>query len=354
MKSVSPKIRPYCIDDGGNDFRLFVGVGHGFLVTTIYTVEVSSKEFRGSFFIFNGVLRSIGLILVFCTGALIPWYQVAYFAPLFPLVAFILLFNSPESPVYLVSQGKLEEAEASLGKLKHKDYDIKREIKNITDGLEEQKKSHNGEISNLYILRNIDKYPEIYKPFLIVLILSIVQQFTGATVFRGFVVKIFGKVFLKPMDNTFHTLSNGSYNCDSEEVPTISHLANVSAILLAVVRLIASLIASLLLVEIPRRNLYAASAVGTVLSLALFATTLLISDHAVPWKLENAEDLLNWSSVVSACVLVFSVNLGVQQMPLLMSSELFPAEVRALCKVKLSRVQYCYRSKLNNNKITLK
>jgi facilitated trehalose transporter len=316
-----------------NSFRLFVGVGHGFLVTTIYTVEVSSKEFRGSFSIFEGVLRSIGLILVFCFGALIPWYQIAYFAPVFPLLAFLLLLNSPESPVFLVSCGKIEEAEASIGKLKHKDYAIKREIENISFGLEEQKQSHNGEASKLDILRNIGKYPEIYKPFLIVMILSIVQQFSGATVIRGFVVKIFGKVFLKPGDNTLQTNKNGTYDCGTEEVPMISRLANLSAILIAVVRLFASLILAKLLVKIPRRSLYAASAVGTVLSLAFFATTLLISDHAVPWQLENSEDLLNWSSVMSACLLVFSVNMGVQPMPLLMSSELFPAEVRALCKV---------------------
>ena len=43
--------------------------------------------------------------------------------------------------------------------------------------------------------------------------------------------------------------------------------------------------------------------------------------------------IFDWSSVVFGCILVFCVNLGVQPMANLMTSELFPAEVRALCKV---------------------
>ena len=43
--------------------------------------------------------------------------------------------------------------------------------------------------------------------------------------------------------------------------------------------------------------------------------------------------VLKWASLVSACLLVFSVQLGVQTLPLLLSGELFPADVRASCKV---------------------
>ena len=38
------------------------------------------------------------------------------------------------------------------------------------------------------------------------------------------------------------------------------------------------------------------------------------------------------SSPASACLLVFSVQLGVQTLPMLLSGELFPSEVRAFCK----------------------
>ena len=262
-------------------------------------------------------------------GAFLPWYEIAYFAPVFPLFALLLLLKSPESPVYLIQKGKFEDAEIALTKLKHDEYDVAEEIKLISEGLVKNKKTKYGTV-----VEKIDKHPEIKKPFVIVMLLALLQQFSGASVIRGYVVKFFGKVFFKPGQNLCSM--NMTNFCKCEHIPTVSQSANIAAIIIALVRLLSSLILARLLVKFPRRTLYSLSAAGTVFSLAMFATILFISDHLNSWHLESSEDLLNWSSVVSACVLVFSSNLGVQPMHLLMSSELFPAEVRALCKVYYS------------------
>lgn len=37
--------------------RIFVGVGHALLTTTVYTVEIASKEMRGTYSVFESVLR---------------------------------------------------------------------------------------------------------------------------------------------------------------------------------------------------------------------------------------------------------------------------------------------------------
>ena len=37
--------------------RILAGAGYGFLATTVYTVEVVSKEARGSILVFAGVTR---------------------------------------------------------------------------------------------------------------------------------------------------------------------------------------------------------------------------------------------------------------------------------------------------------
>merc|ERR1711936_1528772 len=42
--------------------------------------------------------------------------------------------------------------------------------------------------------------------------------------------------------------------------------------------------------------------------------------------------ILQVASLLSSCFLVISVQLGVQTLPLLLSGELFPADVRATCK----------------------
>ena len=44
--------------------------------------------------------------------------------------------------------------------------------------------------------------------------------------------------------------------------------------------------------------------------------------------------LSRWLTVVSACFLMGSVQLGVQTLPYLYSGELFPSDIRAICKVR--------------------
>ena len=113
----------------------------------------------------------------------------------------------------------------------------------------------------------------------------------------------------------------------------MSTSAYISAIIIGLIRLVASLCLTYLMVHFGRRSLYLASALGTILSLATFSTILLLSEHLSDWELGIPQTALSWLSLVSACCLVFSVNLGVQPMPLLMSSELYPSDLRAFCKV---------------------
>ena len=182
-------------------------------------------------------------------------------------------------------------------------------------------------------VQNIHRHPEVYKPFLIILLLSIAQQFSGATILRGYIVKIFGSVFSPKISELITHNQTHLCTCDCAGGPPLSSSAYFSAIFIGIVRLLASLSLTSLLVKFKRRNLYLFSAIATVLALCSFATSLLLGHHIVHWSLENFQEVINWSSVICACILVFSVNLSVQPMPLLMSSELFPADIRAICKV---------------------
>ena len=71
--------------------------------------------------------------------------------------------------------------------------------------------------------------------------------------------------------------------------------------------------------------MYLTSALASVLSLALFSTSLLLGGED--------EAGLPWLALAAASCFVFAVNLGVQPLPILMASELYPAEHRAFCKV---------------------
>ena len=154
--------------------RACVGTGNGLLSTTIYTAEVTSKELRGSFSVFEGVTRSMGMITIYAFGAVMSWNHVAFAGIIFPIIGFLLLFNSPESPIFLVSEGEIEKAKESLKKLKTI-KNVSEEVENIVNEVKISKEMSSGKNkSSWQYIKNIKKHPSVYKPFLIVFLLRCV------------------------------------------------------------------------------------------------------------------------------------------------------------------------------------
>ena len=153
--------------DRNANTRLLVGVGNGFLSTSVYTVEIVKAELRGSFSVFEGVSRSVGIICMYVLGMFIFWHQIAFVGLIFPLMALILLcIISPESPVYHGSKDNLEEAENSLRRLNDDSNDVMKYLKDILENIQKHEKESN--IYNKGFIMNIYHRPDIYKPFLIV------------------------------------------------------------------------------------------------------------------------------------------------------------------------------------------
>ena len=72
------------------------------------------------------------------------------------------------------------------------------------------------------------------------------------------------------------------------------------------------------------------SGILTVISLFSFATCNLIRHEKIGSK--ELQAAMKWGSLVSSSFLVFSVQLGVQTMPNLLSGVFFPADVRSKLK----------------------
>ena len=109
-------------------------------------------------------------------------------------------------------QGLLPAARSSLLRLHGHDFDADEKIQSIEESLLRKKlkdKLKNAQNEDQSRTRTIAekikeavaknlvhfKRPEVLKPFLIILLLSVIQQFSGMSVLRGYVVKIFGKIF---------------------------------------------------------------------------------------------------------------------------------------------------------------
>jgi len=313
--------------------RILVGVSNGIVSTSIFTVEICSPELRGTFSMLESVLRCAGSLLVLSLGTQLRWWQISCLCPLVPLLALLLSLCPlvPESPVFSIKKGKFEEAEQSLLKVFGPDYDAKQDVINISDNLQHLRR--NKQRKSDY-MRNIRSYPEVYKPFLIIVFVSVVQQFSGVSVIRAYSVAIFDTVF----SNTTSYTNSSMMKVEGEVCHHTSSMAYISAIVIGLCRLVASLTLARILMTFSRRTMYFTSLVLTIICLNLFSTfSYLISTSSD--LVENVFSL-QVASLLSSCLLVISVQLGVQTLPLLLSGELFPADVRATCK-GLTRAVTC-------------
>ena len=304
--------------------RLLVGISHAFVTTTVFTVEISSRDMRGTYSLWEAVLRSCGCLAVYVMALFMRWPKIALFAPIIPALALVWgIVFVPESPIHLIRQNKESKAEDTLKRLYGPGYKVKEEVDIIQHNLKELETKRKG------VWKDLTSRPEVYKPFFIILLLSAIQQSSGMSVLRGYVVKIFDEVF---SDNTNGTISvdiNNS-NC-TEDIgeESTSDYAYISAIIIAIVRLFSSLLLSKLLTRYKRRSMYFISAGLTVTALIGFATCVHFIEII---QEETILTILQWASLASACALVFAVQLGVQTLPSLLSGELFTADVRPIYK----------------------
>ena len=126
----------------------------------------------------------MGMLLVYMLGAILKnnWRMVAGISTAVPIISVLAIwFLVPESPVWLASQGRLEEAEATMRKIRNLGptdklpEDMQEELDNIL------KTKNNSDITHknswMDTLRFLKK-PEAYKPLIIMNCFFFFQQFS--------------------------------------------------------------------------------------------------------------------------------------------------------------------------------
>ncbi|KAJ8730224.1 hypothetical protein PYW07_017262 [Mythimna separata] len=99
--------------------RFLWGVGTGMIATVsaIYLAEVSDTEVRGSVTSSYRYMRSFGSFLIMLVGPFVSYNTINYLFLVLPVCYFIACCFVPESPYYLLKEGKFEPAKASLVRL---------------------------------------------------------------------------------------------------------------------------------------------------------------------------------------------------------------------------------------------
>lgn len=173
--------------------RIFTGIACaiGTSPAVVYITEVARADLRGSLISSGPSIASLGMVFTYIGGALLSWRAVAWIAIVFTILPTILItFYVPESPVYLVSRGRIEDAAKSLKFLYSRypqpentleslaDMHLRVLIRDNEKRIAEKMKNLNSDGSQKSKWAGFMK-PTGYKPLTILFFLFLIQQFSG-------------------------------------------------------------------------------------------------------------------------------------------------------------------------------
>lgn len=156
--------------------RLLTGISAGTTLPSaqIYVSECSDPKIRGVIGSFPSVAMSLGVLLSYISGKFVAWNILAWISCGFNVISFLALIFLPDSPVWLKSKKRLEEASDSKNWLRLEGLNLKiDENENIKTG------------------RNIFMTRAVLMPLGIGLALMAIQQLSGIDAIIFFTVEIF-------------------------------------------------------------------------------------------------------------------------------------------------------------------
>lgn len=82
--------------------------GGVFIVIPMYVKEISQDDIRGKLGSLIVLFQNIGIFIMYAIGAYVEYYTVMYISLALPLIVGLLMIKAPQSPLFLVKQGKIE------------------------------------------------------------------------------------------------------------------------------------------------------------------------------------------------------------------------------------------------------
>ena len=119
--------------------RLLYGFSSGAfgLLVPAYTSETAEKSIKGALGSLQQLIVTLGVLFVGILGKYTDWETMTGIFLFIPILMTIWMIFMPESPVFLVSKGKMEEAKKSLLFLRGHQFDADSELSEIKENVRE-------------------------------------------------------------------------------------------------------------------------------------------------------------------------------------------------------------------------
>ncbi|XP_053852458.1 solute carrier family 2, facilitated glucose transporter member 6 [Vidua macroura] len=290
--------------------RVLTGYAGGVTSASIpvYISEISHPGVRGMLGACPQIMAVLGSLVLYALGLVLDWRWLAVAGEVPVLAMVLLLCFMPNSPRFLLSQGKEEEALGSLCWLRGEDTDYGREYEQIKDSL--RKQSRRVSCAEL-------KDPFLYKPILIAGGMRFLQQLSGVTCIL---------VYLQPIFKRTSVILKAEYDA------ALVGLVRLSAVAIAAVsmdkagrKILLFVSAGVMLVSNLTMGLYIhfvpASHNGTV------ANTTLVSSANLPAEPTNYITLI---PLLGTMFFIMGYAMGWGPITWLLMSEILPLKARGV------------------------
>ncbi|XP_031834074.1 facilitated trehalose transporter Tret1-like isoform X2 [Nomia melanderi] len=277
--------------------RFIAGFATGLFVCVapMYIGEISSPSTRGAANSLIGIVYNTGILVTFIVAPYLTLSFTARVFFVFNVAAVVAFWFMPESPYFLVLRNRMEDAEGVLEKLRGK-TDVSEELQTVIDSLSREEKgaAKTGSMSEVFTSRGN------FMAFLSILLFSVTHHFGGF-----FTLIIYGQLILK---TTSTAITDYTMN-----------------VIIGVTQVVASFVTIILVDKLGRKPLILVSGVLAALSNLVIGVFFYAKDY-------TSLDLQAYSLApfIASIVLVFTFSCGLVCLQIILMSEIFATEVKAV------------------------
>ncbi|CAH0717890.1 unnamed protein product, partial [Brenthis ino] len=267
-----------------------------YIVLPIYLKEISDIDLRGALGSLLILNRNIGYLASYVFADLLQVNTMLWIGLLVPTIVFFIFLVMPETPEFLVKQGKVDEAKTVLAWLRGRsilDHTLEQDIDTIVKA-EKQTKADPKSVWKIIL-----KDRATFKAFIITLVIKITQQFDGYLI----VLIYAGYVFQRASESISLELS-----------------ANKQVMMIGLVQLVGSVIGTCIVEKTGRKLLLVSTSFAVGVGMLLLSGWFYLAG-TVTW-------LPGWVPVFAMCLSIFADAAGFQPISYIIITDLFSFQLR--------------------------